>query len=94
MVFQTIRRMLAEILGMEETMISPGTRLWRAVDAVSLAKLILACEQRFRITIHDERVPGFRCLRDLAQHVEQCISEGRDDYKLPSDSAREAWYYE
>ncbi len=94
MTYQTIRRALAEILGQDEAMISPETKLWRSVDIVSLSKLIIACERRFKITIHDEYVPGFARVRDLVKYVEQRISDGRDDYALPSDTAREAWYYE
>jgi acyl carrier protein len=94
MTYKTIRRLLAEILGMDEALISSDTRLWHEVDAVSLAKLIILCERHFKITIHDECAPRFGRVRDLTQYVEQLVSEGRDDYVLPSDSAREAWYYE
>ena len=94
MTWQTIRRLLAEILGQDEELITPDTKLWRSVDAVSLGKLFLACERRFKITIHDESAPGFRRVGDLVKYVEQRVAEGRDDYVQPDDIKREAWYYE
>ena len=94
MMYAEIRRMLAEILGQDEAQIAPDTRLWRSVDAVSLAKLLIACERRYKITIDDERVPEINRLGDLAEYVRRKVSEGRDDYIQPDDRSREAWYYE
>ena len=94
MSYRLIRRLLAEILGQDEELITPETKLWRSVDAVSLGKLFLACERRFKITIHDEDAPGFKRAKDLVRYVEQRIAEGRDDYVQPDDVKRDAWYYE
>ena len=94
MTYRVVRRFLAEVLGLDEALISPDTRLWREVDVVCLAKVVIACEQRFRITIHDEQVAGFARVRDPVRHIDDCRAEGRDDYTLPSDVQREAWYYE
>ena len=91
---RTIRLRLAEILGLDQALVTPETKLWRSVDVVSLAKLIIACERQFKITIADEKVPGFRRLADLAEYVDQRVQEGRDDYKQPDDQGRDAWYYE
>ena len=85
---------LAEILGQDEALVTPETGLWRSVDAVSVAKLVIACERRFKITIDDERLPGFGRLGDLMEYVRRKMAEGRDDYVLPDDRSREAWYYE
>lgn len=94
MMYGEIRRMLAEILGQDEAQIAPETKLWRSVDAVSLSKLLIACERRYKITIEDERVPDFRRLADLVEYVRQKASEGRDDYVLPDERGRDAWFYE
>jgi len=93
-IYRAICRALAEILGQDEALITPGTRLWRSVDAVSLAKLIICCERRFKITVDDERVPGFARLADLAEYVRRKVDDGRDDYTPPDDRSRDAWYYE
>lgn len=94
MMYSEIRRMLAAILGQDEAQIASETKLWRSVDAVSLSRLLIACERRYRITIDDERVPDLRCLNDLVEYVRRKVDEGRDDYVLPDDRGRDAWYYE
>ena len=94
MTYPAIRRLLAEILGLDEELIAPETKLWRSVDAVSLGKLFLACERRFKITISDESAPGFKRLADFVQYIEERVAEGQDDYILPDDQTRDAWYFE
>ncbi len=94
MTWQTIRRLISEILGQDEELITPETKLWRSLDAVSLGKLFLACERRFKITIHDEAASSFKRAKDLARYVEQRVAEGRDDFVQPDDTKRDAWYYE
>ena len=94
MLYAEIRRMLAVILGQDEAQIAPVTKLWRSVDAVSLSKLLIACERRYKITIDDEHVPDLRRLTDLEEYVRRKVNEGRDDYVLPDDRGRDAWYYE
>lgn len=96
MTFKRIQRMLAEILGLSEDQIAPDMRLNErgGVDAVSFAKLTMKCEQAFHITIHDEEAADFRKLSDLSRYVSEKRSEGRENYTLPDEKAREAWYYE
>ena len=94
MIYKTVRRMLAEIMGMDESVISPDMRLWRSMDVIGLSKLLIACERQFNITIHDEHASCFRLVRDLNRYVEARVSEGPNDRGLSSDRAREAWYYE
>lgn len=96
MTFPRVRRILADLLGVSEDQIAPGTRLARAngVDAICMAKLVIRCEQAFRVTIRDEHVAGFEHVADLADYINERIADGRDDYRLPNDANREAWYYE
>ena len=94
MKMSAIRRMAADNLGVDEASVGPETRLWRAVDAVSMAKLIILYERRFGIHIDDERVSGFRRVRDLESYVAHCLSEGQGVRAPSSDRDRTAWYYE
>lgn len=94
MTYKTIRDALAAILSAEEETIRPETPLWGAVDAVSAAKLVLFCEERFRVSIRDERVSEFARLIDLVRHIETLTEDGREGYQQPTDQARAAWYYE
>ena len=94
MTYKTVRDALTNILGVDEALVAPDTPLWRGMDIVSLAKLILLCERRFNITIRDEHIPNLRTLRDLVRLIETLRLDGVESYAQPSDTAREAWYYE
>ncbi len=94
MTYKTIRDALASILSVEEETIRPETPLWGALDAVAVAKLVLFCEDRFRVTIRDERVCEFHRLIDLVRHIEALVEDGRDGYRQPGERGRAAWYYE
>lgn len=93
MTYRTIRDALASILSVEEETILPESRLWGAIEAVSVARLVLFCEERFRVTIRDERVSMFYRLIDLVRHVEALVEDGRDGYRQPTERGREGWYY-
>lgn len=96
MTFSKVQRILADILGISEDQVAPGTKLSKAngLEMTSFAKLIMRLERACKVTIHDEDVLDFACVEDLVEYIDACLSEGRDDYKLPSDQKREAWYYE
>jgi acyl carrier protein len=94
MTYRTIRDALASILCVEEESLRPETPLWGAADAVHVAALILFCEERFRVTIRDERVSGFHRLIDLVRWVEALRADGRDDARQMGDAESAGWYYE
>lgn len=96
MIFLSVQRFMAGILGVAEDQIAPGTHLSRenGMDATSLAKLLLRCEGAFRVTIQDELMPDFVCVADLCDHIESLMKDGQDDYILPTDDTRTAWFYE
>lgn len=91
-----ILALLAGILGVGDDAIEPETVFTRdnGIEGVDVAKLIIACEKRFRITILDENVHALRCAVDLAAYVENLLDEGTDDMALHDDEERGAWYYE
>lgn len=96
MLTANLARLLAEIVGEDEALITPRTKLSREGDIkpIDVARLIIECERAFHVTIRDEDVQSFHCVRDLADYIDQQLSDGRADYKAPLDREREAWYYE
>lgn len=94
MTYGFIRNALAGILGVEEGEITPDTPLWRAMDAVSFAKLVMACEAEFRVAIPDESAVQFATVHDLIRFIADRVADGVGVYRAPGDSAREAWYYD
>lgn len=96
MVYPTLVRMLAEIIGVDEAMLSPDTALHRqnGIEPIDVAKLVIQCERAFHITIHDEDVSALKLLGELAAYIDERLDIGREDTALPTDREREAWYYE
>ena len=71
MIYRIIKKILAENLNVEEEDILPETEL--AIncrsDAVNVARLIIECEKSFKITINDEDVHTFKCVKDLVYYI-------------------------
>ena len=70
MLSQQVTDILAEILGIDNEDITLQTASRQRYQAVDLAKLVIECEQNFRITIHDEDVHTFKTVSDLVDYIE------------------------
>lgn len=77
MVFQRIAAILAEIIEEDSEDITPETPLTKAsgFEALQMAKLVMACEGRFKVTIHDEDILSFKCVQDLVEYIERILSD-------------------
>ena len=64
------------------------------VEPLDIAKLAIACEAYFGMTLHDERIAQWRLLSDAAAYIEELLEDGQDQPALRSDEERVAWYYE
>ena len=95
MVVAHVRRMLADITGVEADTIKAKTSLHKddGIEPIDVAKLVIACEKQYKITIHDEDVLTFRTVGELSAHIDQMLLDGLDAPEL-TDEERTAWYYE
>lgn len=77
MVFQKTAKILAEILDIEDEEIKPETQLTNenGITALNIAKLVIGCEKKFKITIYDEDVHAFRCVNDIVKYIEKILME-------------------
>lgn len=77
MVFQKIAEILSEIMEIDAEEITPETKLTadNGIEAISIAKLVILCENRLRITIHDEYVHSFISVNDIVKYIEKAQSE-------------------
>lgn len=77
MIYRIIKKLLAEILNVEEEDILPETEL--AIndrsDAINVARLIIECEKGFKITINDEDVHTFKHVSDLVYYIRKLQSD-------------------
>ena len=98
MVFTKMANLLAEIIGADPDDISPETSLCptSGIEPIDLAKLIIACEKKFKITIYDEHVHHFQTVGNVVTYIENILAEGIENFSSQDDAdkQREAWYYQ
>lgn len=76
MVFEKIKAIIAEQLGLTDTSaILPGTSLMHdlAADSLDAVEIIMSIEDEFDIEIPDEAAEGFKCIGDIADYVEKNV---------------------
>ncbi len=95
MLFYEVSGLLASILGFNSAALSPVTPLFGGeVKPIDLARLVIACEKHWRITLFDDQVQGFARLGDLVSHIEGLLADALDERPEVTDDDRIAWYYE
>lgn len=75
MVYKKITKILAEIIDADYEDITKETELtgeW-GIGALNVAKLVIQCERRFKITIHDEDVCTFKRVKDIVNYIENML---------------------
>jgi len=72
MVFETIRKILADQLEIEESEITMASNLVEELNADSLdiVELIMDLEQEFDISIPDEDLPKVIAVKDIVGYIE------------------------
>ncbi len=77
LVFQKVANILAEIIDVDYEDITPETELASeyGIKPVDVAKLVIECEKKFKITIHDEDVHSFRHVNDIAEYINRIKSD-------------------
>ncbi|MBP2026724.1 acyl carrier protein [Acetoanaerobium pronyense] len=72
MVYEKVRFIIADHLGLDEEKISLDTTITEDLEADSLdaVEIIMAIEDEFSIEIPDEQVENFVSLRDIVEYVE------------------------
>ena len=72
MVFEKIRELIVEQLGVEEEAITLGTHLMKDLEADSLdaVEIIMAIEDAFSIEVDEEAIEQFTTVREMVEYVE------------------------
>jgi len=70
--FEKIKKLLVEQMGIDEKMITPEAKLIADLElnSLELAEFILTCEEEFRITIKDDDLKKLACVKDIVDYVE------------------------
>lgn len=96
MVILKVKKLLVEIIGVEAEDVTARMPLTKdnGVDPLDIAKLIIACEREFKVTIHDEDVLDFHCAGDIAAYIDNLLSLGLNEMPERTEEDRTAWFYE
>ncbi len=73
MIFEKVRRILAEQLELDEDQITMDTNILDDLDADSLdfVEMITSIEDEFDIAITDEKVGDFKTVRQVVEYLEE-----------------------
>ncbi len=73
MTIEKVAYILAEILGEDEEDITEQTEFTEeyGIEPIDVAKLIIAVEKKFGITIHDDEAAGFQNVGDVVRHIDK-----------------------
>jgi acyl carrier protein len=68
---------LAKIIEVDHEEITPETELTHeyGIKAIDVAKLVIECEKKFKIIIHDEDVHTFRSVNDIVEYIKRVQSD-------------------
>lgn len=77
MVYKKLVKIISEIIGSDDEDITPETELTidNGIEAIDIAKIVIECEQCFKITIHDEDVHTFKKVSDIAEYIKKIKSD-------------------
>lgn len=75
MIFQTIKKIISEQLGIDENNVTLDSNLINDLNADSLdaVEIIMAIEDEYSIEIPDENIEHFETLHDLLDFIEPLI---------------------
>ena len=75
MIFETIRKIISEQLGLDEKIRSLDSNLTTDLDADSLdaVEIIMAIEDEFSIEIPDDRIEDLVTIHDLVEYIESSV---------------------
>lgn len=78
-VYQEVKNILTEKLGIAETEITPDANLVRdlGIDSLDYAELVMEFEQSFNIRIPDEDAEKLATVKEAANYIEKKVSEVR-----------------
>jgi acyl carrier protein len=77
MIFEKIAKIVGEVINVDYEDITADTQLiaYPGIEPISIAKIVVECEKKFKITIHDEDVHKFKSISDIVKYIEDILDE-------------------
>ena len=70
--FEKIKKLLVEEMGIDEKLITPDAKLIADLElnSLELAEFILSCEEEFKVSIEDNDLKKLVCINDIVKYLE------------------------
>lgn len=93
---ETVAGLLSEILSGDLRDMDAAFTLSaeNGVTPIDVARLAIACERQFRLTLHDEEIAAWQTIGDACTYIDTLIEEGMAESTERTDGDRMGWYYE
>ena len=95
MVLKRVSEIMADILNVDEEEINADMELTPEfeIEKIHIAKLVIECEKKFKIVIHDEKVHSFHTVGDVVKYIEDTLEQEDGNQSESSEEERAGWYY-
>lgn len=64
------------------------------VAPIDIARLAIACEEAFGLTLYDEKIAAWETVGDVCAHLDALLEEGLAEKTERTEDDRTAWFYE
>ncbi len=73
MIFETLRKMIANQTGMDESKITMQSDILNelGLDSLDIVELIMSAEEEWGIIVEDEDVTSFKTIADVVNYIEK-----------------------
>ncbi|SHI16112.1 acyl carrier protein [Clostridium intestinale] len=77
MIFEKIAKIIGEVINVDYEAITADTQLiaYPGIEPISIAKIVIECEKKFKITIYDEDVHKLKSISDIVEYIEDILDE-------------------
>lgn len=77
MIFEKISKIIGEVINVDYEDITADTQLiaYPGIEPIGIAKIVIECEKKFKITIYDEDVHKFKSISDIIKYIEDILDE-------------------
>lgn len=77
MILKKVAKIVGEVINIDYEDITGDTLLTadHGVEPISIAKIVIECEKKFEITIHDDDVHTFKSVDDIVKYINVILDE-------------------
>lgn len=76
MIFESVKKTIEDITGIPEEEILLESHLYNEldVDSLDMSQIIIALENKYKITIDDAVIPDFKIVEDIVNNIDSTLN--------------------